>query len=99
MEEENKQIELPEGETKVENEKIRGSGSLLAAARQQQKKTIEEIADVIPFMKGLTWDRLGKNGLQWPVAKDGTDTQILHKTDFKRGILLAAISPRFIKLL
>jgi formate dehydrogenase major subunit len=46
---------------------------------------LEEISQIVPFFAGITWDRLGKNGLQWPVAKDGTDTQILHKTDFKRG--------------
>jgi len=46
---------------------------------------LEEIAQIVPFFAGITWDRLGKNGLQWPVAKDGTDTQILHKEDFKRG--------------
>lgn len=45
MEEENKQIELPEGEPSAENDKVRGSGSLLAAARQKQSKTIEEIAN------------------------------------------------------
>jgi len=49
-------------------------------------KVIEEIADVIPFMKGLTWDRLGKNGLQWPIKEDGTDTKILHLDGaFKKG--------------
>ena len=46
---------------------------------------LEEISQIVPFFAGITWDRLGKNGLQWPVAQDGTDTQILHKTDFKRG--------------
>ncbi len=49
-------------------------------------KSLFEIADVIPFMKGINWDRLGKNGLQWPVLEDGTDTQIIHKDgNFKRG--------------
>jgi len=46
---------------------------------------LEEISQIVPFFAGITWDRLGKNGLQWPVAKDGTDTQILHLVDFKRG--------------
>jgi len=46
---------------------------------------LEEISQIVPFFAGISWDRLGKNGLQWPVAKDGTDTQILHKEDFKRG--------------
>ncbi len=49
-------------------------------------KILEEIADVIPFMKGVTWERLNKNGLQWPVLEDGTDTKIIHKNgSFKRG--------------
>ena len=48
---------------------------------------IEEIADVIPFMKGLSWDRLGENGLQWPIKEDGTDTKMLHIDGaFKKGI-------------
>ena len=46
---------------------------------------LEEISDVIPFFKGITWERLGANGLQWPVAKDGTDTKILHEEECKRG--------------
>ena len=50
-------------------------------------KVIEEIADVIPFMKGLSWDRLGENGLQWPINEDGSDTKMLHiKGNFKKGI-------------
>ncbi len=49
-------------------------------------KLIEEIADVIPFMKGLTWEGLGKNGLQWPIKEDGTDTKMLHIDGaFKKG--------------
>ncbi|PIA77721.1 formate dehydrogenase subunit alpha [Gaetbulibacter sp. 4G1] len=46
---------------------------------------LEEISQIVPFFAGIKWDRLGENGLQWPVAPDGTDTQILHKTEFKRG--------------
>ncbi len=46
---------------------------------------LEEISQIVPFFAGISWDRLGKNGLQWPVLKDGTDTQILHTTEFKRG--------------
>ncbi len=47
---------------------------------------LEEISQIVPFFAGITWDRLGKNGLQWPVAPDGTDTQILHQQEFKRGL-------------
>jgi formate dehydrogenase major subunit len=46
---------------------------------------LEEISQIVPFFAGIRWDRLGINGLQWPVAPDGTDTQILHQTEFKRG--------------
>ena len=46
---------------------------------------LEEIAGVVPFFKGITWDRLGANGLQWPVAEDGTDTKILHEEMCKHG--------------
>ena len=46
---------------------------------------LKEIADIVPFFKGVTRERLGKLGLQWPVSEDGTDTQILHKETFKLG--------------
>ncbi len=46
---------------------------------------LEEISQIVPFFAGITWDRLGKNGLQWPVSHDGTDTKILHQIDFKSG--------------
>lgn len=46
---------------------------------------LDEISQIVPFFAGIKWDRLGKNGLQWPVAIDGTDTKILHQKDFKRG--------------
>jgi formate dehydrogenase major subunit len=47
---------------------------------------LEEISQIVPFFAGIRWERLGKNGLQWPVAPDGTDTKILHRDDFKRGL-------------
>ena len=46
---------------------------------------LEEVSNIVPFFKGITWDRLGDNGLQWPVSEDGQDTQILHQEEFKRG--------------
>ncbi|MDX5586273.1 MAG: formate dehydrogenase subunit alpha [Aureibaculum sp.] len=52
----------------------------------EASRIIEEIADVIPFMKGLTWEGLGKNGLQWPIKEDGSDTKMLHVNGaFKKG--------------
>ncbi len=46
---------------------------------------LEEISQIVPFFKGIRWDELGKNGKQWPVAEDGTDTKIMHRDTFKRG--------------
>lgn len=46
---------------------------------------LEEVSQIVPFFEGINWDNLASNGKQWPVAKDGTDTQILHQADFKRG--------------
>lgn len=46
---------------------------------------LAEVSQIVPFFKGASWDRLGENGLQWPVLEDGTDTQMLHIEEFKRG--------------
>jgi formate dehydrogenase major subunit len=49
------------------------------------KTILEEISGIVPFFKGVRWDDLGKNGKQWPVISDGTDTKILHTETFKNG--------------
>jgi len=46
---------------------------------------LKEIAGIVPFFKGVTWEGLGENGKQWPVEQGGTDTKILHRDTFKRG--------------
>lgn len=46
---------------------------------------LEEIAEVVPFFVGVSWERLGEEGLQWPVLSNGADTPILHRETFKRG--------------
>lgn len=45
----------------------------------------KEISKIVPFFAGVKWELLGDNGLQWPVAKDGTDSDLLHINEFKRG--------------
>jgi len=49
------------------------------------KTMLEEISQIVPFFAGIKWEELKENGKQWPVAKDGTDTKILHTDTFKRG--------------
>ena len=46
---------------------------------------LAEISQIVPFFAGVKWEELGDNGKQWPVQPDGTDTQMLHITEFKRG--------------
>lgn len=46
---------------------------------------LAEIAQVVPFFKGVTWENLGDNGKQWPVMDGGKDTKILHAEQFKIG--------------
>jgi len=47
---------------------------------------LEEISQVVPFFAGVKWSELGEQGKQWPVSASGEDTQILHQSDFKRGL-------------
>lgn len=54
-------------------------------AAYDPKTMLEEISQIVPFFKGITWEILGINGKQWPVAADGTDTEIIHLEEFKRG--------------
>ncbi|MBB5031269.1 formate dehydrogenase subunit alpha [Prosthecobacter vanneervenii] len=46
---------------------------------------LAEVAQIVPFFKGITWENLGENGLQWPVKEGGVDTQIMHQEQFTRG--------------
>ncbi|MBK6888975.1 MAG: formate dehydrogenase subunit alpha [Sphingobacteriales bacterium] len=46
---------------------------------------LEEVSRIVPFFAGVTWERLGNAGLQWPVKPDGTETEVLHTEEFKLG--------------
>jgi formate dehydrogenase major subunit len=43
-----------------------------------------EVARLTPHFAGVTYERLGRRGLQWPVAPDGTDTPICFTERFER---------------
>jgi formate dehydrogenase major subunit len=45
---------------------------------------MREIAALTPDWAGITYERLGRHGLQWPVAPDGTDAPILYEHEFTR---------------
>ena len=44
---------------------------------------MDEIAEMTPRYAGISHARLGREGLQWPVAEDGTDTPILYREQFE----------------
>jgi formate dehydrogenase major subunit len=43
---------------------------------------MDEIAEMTPRYAGISHERIGRKGLQWPVAPDGTDTPILYTEEF-----------------
>lgn len=46
----------------------------------------DEIRQVWPAVRGMTWERLEENGLQWPCpAEDHPGTAILHRESFPLG--------------
>jgi formate dehydrogenase alpha subunit len=45
---------------------------------------MREIAALTPHFAGVTYERLGRRGLCWPVAPDGSDTPILYAERFER---------------
>lgn len=56
-----------------------------AQAPYDPKTMLEEISQIVPFFAGVTWENLGDVGKQWPVKKDGSDTEILHIEKFSNG--------------
>ena len=44
---------------------------------------MDEVARLTPHWAGITYERLGRKGLQWPVAPDGTDAPILYEREFE----------------
>lgn len=48
--------------------------------------TLAEVAGIVPFFKGATWEGLGDQGKQWPIQEGCESTTILHTESFKRGL-------------
>jgi formate dehydrogenase major subunit len=47
---------------------------------------LAEIAQAVPFMRGVSWEGLGSHGKQWPILEDGFGTPVLHVDHFTRGL-------------
>jgi predicted molibdopterin-dependent oxidoreductase YjgC len=46
-------------------------------------EVMDEIAALTPHFAGVSFERLGRHGLQWPVAEDGADSPILYRERFE----------------
>jgi predicted molibdopterin-dependent oxidoreductase YjgC len=44
---------------------------------------MDEVTELTPDWAGVSHARLGRRGLQWPVAADGTDSPILYRERFE----------------
>ncbi len=74
----------PPGEAKTDFEIIglvaRALGHEIGWASPAE--AMDEIAALTPDFAGVSFARLGRRGLQWPVAPDGTDAPILYEREF-----------------
>ncbi|MGR5142319.1 formate dehydrogenase subunit alpha [Photobacterium sp. DNB23_23_1] len=53
---------------------------------QSVKDITEEITQLTPQYAGIKWDRVGKDGLQWPCRDENhPGTRIMHQENFIRG--------------
>jgi formate dehydrogenase major subunit len=52
-------------------------------AFEDPEAVFEELREVAPIYAGITYDRIGESGIQWPVeSEDDEGTQYLHKEEF-----------------
>jgi formate dehydrogenase major subunit len=51
---------------------------------EEPEDAMLEIARLTPHFAGVTYERLGRRGLLWPVAADGTDAPILYDEVFDK---------------
>ena len=49
----------------------------------EPEDAMREIAALTPHFAGVTYERIGRGGLQWPIAPDGTDAPILYEETFE----------------
>ncbi|MBN2461232.1 MAG: formate dehydrogenase subunit alpha [Candidatus Cloacimonetes bacterium] len=79
----------PPGAAKADWEIIQMLANSMAAGWQY--RTVSDICDEInqltPQYAGITWERIGRNGLQWPCPTEThPGTPYLHKDRFARGL-------------
>ncbi len=74
----------PPGEAKTDLEIIMLASGALGhdMGYASAADVMDEIAALTPEYAGVSHERIGRHGLQWPVAADGTDSPILYADEF-----------------
>jgi predicted molibdopterin-dependent oxidoreductase YjgC len=74
----------PPGEAKTDFEIIAEVSRALGheTGWSDPEDAMREIAALTPHFAGVTYERLGRTGLQWPIDADGTDAAILYDREF-----------------
>ena len=76
----------PPGSAKTDFEIIKLVSSALGheIPLETPADAMDEIAALTPDFAGVSFERLGRRGLQWPVSADGVDAPILYEHEFTR---------------
>ncbi len=74
----------PPGEAKTDFEIIAEVSRALGheTGWSDPEDAMREIAALTPHFAGVTYERLGRKGLQWPIDAHGTDAQTLYEREF-----------------
>ncbi|MBM3666513.1 MAG: formate dehydrogenase subunit alpha [Actinobacteria bacterium] len=75
----------PPGEAKTDFEILMTVSAALGHEMEYETPSdvMDEIAEMTPRYAGLSHERIGRKGLMWPVAADGTDSPILYTDEFE----------------
>ena len=75
----------PPGEAKTDFEILTTVSAALGHEMDYETPSdvMDEVAEMTPRYAGLSHERIGRKGLMWPVAADGTDSPILYEDEFE----------------
>ncbi len=75
----------PPGEARTDFEILKLVSSALGNEMpySSPSEVMDEIAALTPHFAGVSYERLGRRGLQWPVAADGTDSPVVYSERFE----------------
>ncbi len=85
----------PPGEAKTDFEILTSISKALGhdMGWETPSDAMDEIAALTPTYAGASHERIGRQGLQWPVAADGTDSPMLYEERFETANGLGQFAP------